>query len=151
MMLSKRVFAGAACLMGLALVPSVSANPEPEFTCLFGYNPTALANVCYDLTDQGESVETGAVGTAPITVCPIGNICAPPVPGPTYDPEGNTTLIQPGGVFVEVLGSGLYLTYDIVVDFLVEQTIHQALTDCEQSQPQPLRNICRAANDNVFG
>jgi hypothetical protein len=74
----------------LLLAPVASASPPPGSTdnCLGGgYNPDALANVCFG---DGPSTpdHTGTVGTTP-GPCVIGETC---VPIPTYDPNGGTTI-----------------------------------------------------------
>ncbi|HUR63944.1 MAG TPA: hypothetical protein VM241_05640, partial [Candidatus Thermoplasmatota archaeon] len=71
----------------LLLAPAVAADPPAGSTCVGGYNPTALSNVCTGTlaTTPGN---TGTVTTTP-GPCVIGNICAP-VPG--YTPSGGTPL-----------------------------------------------------------
>ncbi|MEA3143926.1 MAG: hypothetical protein QOG31_1250 [Thermoplasmata archaeon] len=93
----------------LTLATPVAADPPG--TCLFGYNPDSLSNVCYS-QGPGTPVHTGSVGSGPApVVCPIGNICTPPTTIPTYDPSGGTTVTVPAApvpTYIEVLGIVVY-------------------------------------------
>jgi hypothetical protein len=81
-------------LLGTALFlmsPVASANPAPGTTdnCLGGgYNPSALANVCYANNGPSTPDHTGQV-TVVQGPCIIGQTC---VPVPSYDPNGGTTI-----------------------------------------------------------
>jgi hypothetical protein len=93
----------------LLLAPAVAAEPPAGSTCVGGYNPDALSNVCTGTlaTTPGN---TGSVTTNP-GPCIIGNICAP-VPG--YNPGGGTPIPSFGvpslsyvNVYTTVLGQGI--------------------------------------------
>lgn len=100
----------AFAALALLAVPAVAADPPG--TCLFGYNPDSLSNVCYQAS-PGTTVHAGTVGTSSMEVCPIGNICED-VPVPTYTPGGGTGVPVPGAMtptYVSVAGIEVYPGY----------------------------------------
>jgi hypothetical protein len=93
----------------LLLAPAVAADPPAGSTCVGGYNPNALSNVCTG-TLATTPDNTGSVTTTP-GPCIIGNICAP-IPG--YNPSGGTPIPSFGvpslsyiNVYTTVLGQGI--------------------------------------------
>ncbi|MEA3143925.1 MAG: hypothetical protein QOG31_1249 [Thermoplasmata archaeon] len=94
-------------LAAALLLMALPVAADPPGTCVGGYNPDALSNVCYS-TGPGNTLHTGSVGSTPApVVCLIGNLCTPGASVPTYDPNGGTAIPIPGvplPTYVEVLG-----------------------------------------------
>jgi hypothetical protein len=91
-----------AALLVLAS-PMVSAGPDPGSTCVRGYEPSAVLNVCYESAPNHPgnpgsppgTYYTGTVTTTSSEVCVIGNLCED-VPMPAYDPNGGVGYPWPG-------------------------------------------------------
>lgn len=66
----KALFTLGLLLAAVTVVPGASAIPD----CLFGYNPDALANVCYDVQEESRPLYTYTVTTTD-GICVIGNLC----------------------------------------------------------------------------
>lgn len=97
----------AALALALAFVPAVDAAPPAGFTCIGGYNPSALSNVCYKITSGSYTLYPGTVTAPTQEVCVIGNLCED-IPVPQYNPSGGSPITVPlVGVelYHEVLGT----------------------------------------------
>jgi hypothetical protein len=90
----------------LLTTTNVAAEPPAGSTCVSGYNPDAVTNVCY-ITGPGSTVNVPGV-TFGAPVCVIGEICAP-VGVPGLGPSSPRPV--PGATapsYVEVAGIELY-------------------------------------------
>lgn len=106
--LAPHPFPTLAILAALLLAPVAAADPPG--TCVGGYNPNALSNVCYQ-SGPGSTFHPGSVGVGPSApVCIIGNLCQD-VPMPTYTPGGGPGVPVPGVLtptYVSVAGVAVY-------------------------------------------
>jgi hypothetical protein len=83
----------------LVCTATVTASPPSGSTCVSGYNPSALTNVCYQDT-PGTTINVPSVTTTSPGICPVGDICVPvPGLGPSH-PESVPGALAP--TYVEV-------------------------------------------------
>jgi len=123
----------------LAVAGYVTAAPPSGSTCFEGYNPDAVANVCFSST-PGPTV-TVPVPVSPTTFCVVGDVCVPFV---DTTPGTGVPVTVPGGVvpdYVEVLSVGIHVPPNVPAP----NSLSQALSGCLSVPP-----IGNVADDEAY-